>query len=92
MYFTQKFRDPDVKMDVVKHNTQEMIFAYFWSAMQTHYAPFKGMSFADIAQTKQIIDVWINDNYATANLSTIADFVCTLVVDYTENKEELRAG
>lgn len=88
MFFTHKFRDPDTKRGVVEGNTEEMIFAYFWSQMQVTFPAFTGMTMSDIGETKAIIQVWVKDNFATANLTTLADFTSRLVDDYIENKTD----
>lgn len=91
MYFTHKFTDRDTKKEVVRSNTEEMIFSYFWSQMQVSFPAFTGMTLADISDTKEIIRVWVNDNFAHANLTTVADFASRLVSDYIENNTDRMA-
>lgn len=91
MYFTHKFQDPMVKKEVVAGNTEDMLFAYFWSTMQITFPAFTGMTLGEISDTKQIIKQWVNDNFANANLTTVADFMSRLVDDYIENNTDREA-
>lgn len=85
MYYTHKFIDPQAKKDTVISNTNDMIFAYYWDTLQTRYPSFTGMSFSDIDDTKRLISEWATENFATANLTTLSDFISRLVDDYIEN-------
>lgn len=91
MYYTHKFRDPATKREGVEHNTREMLFSYFWSQMQISYPAFTGMTLADIDTTKRLIRDWVSENFADANLTTIADFASRLVDDYIENNVDRAA-
>lgn len=91
MYFTHKFTDTDTRRDVVKHNTKEMVFSYFWSQMQVTFPGFTGMTLAEMSDTKEIISQWVNDNIASANLWSLADFASRLVDDYIENNTDREA-
>jgi len=91
MYFTHKFTDPEVKKIGVIQNTEEMLFTYFWGQMQLRYPAFTGMTLHEISDTKGIIKQWVGDNFANANLTTVADFVSRLIDDYIENNVDREA-
>jgi hypothetical protein len=87
--YTYKFRDPSAKADVVKDNTVDMMFAYFWSEQQVMNPNFFGLTISEVADTRAMMGEWVEE-HPDASMTEISDFISSVIYDYKEHKEDIQ--
>lgn len=76
MYYTHKFLDESAHESTIKSNTRDMMEQYVLRNIRESFANMEITHYADPEDRVRLrIRNWITDNYETATMSDIADFL-----------------